>query len=61
MTPNKKPIRIAKGAKADSGHIGARSYSFVFSDDIEDWIKSSTRSDADRARERWRKKKMSML
>lgn len=36
----KRPIRISK-TKADSGSISTRSYAFVFSSDLNDWIKST--------------------
>lgn len=33
-------MRISK-VKPDSGSISTRSYAFVFSDNLEDWIKSN--------------------
>lgn len=52
----KRRITISP-AKADSGNIGSRSYGFVFSDNIEDWHRSSNRANSTEYNKQYYKRK----
>ncbi len=52
----KRIMRVSK-TQPLSGSISTASYAFVFSDDINEWMKSKGAQDKDRARTRWQEKK----